>query len=657
LARPQAKDEASTALHLTVQATVMGTPINMSPEQFDDPLGVDHRTDIYSLGCVLYDMLTAKPAFTERTLSTLLAAKHRAVRGPDPRLARTGLHPDVSELVMRMLAAKREDRPQTYAELIETCERLVGQLGGPRAPAPARNRAPVFAAAGAVSLLGAAGIWWALGGARNGAPPPVDFGLRIEPPTAPREGQDVTLTALVAGVEGGLPALDWQQVSGPAVTLSRDGATATFTAPYAREEYELGFVVRGESAGKTAESPALTFFVAAQDDDPSVEALGARRAMEHERVVLTASVVDPDEHGEFEFAWTQTSGPSVELQAERERVAFTAPEAAAAYEVGLALEASAGGRRWSAAPVAVAVAAVNDPPTVTLHAPAAAEAGDEVQLVADVSDVDSPNDLKHEWRVASPAGLAVAFDAPTSRKARFAAPEHPAGDYELVLEFAVRDAAQEPVRSTVAIAVKCDPALNALEQGKSVTWLSPTSLSGDGLSGWSSSRPAPKLALSPDGILVGSPDGATEGEASITRELPRGTFALTVLLQPQGLKTLRSGLRLVGRDQQAVDVGFLPNEPGSEECTLVAYATAPVDGGFPLPAPEKRMALSPWSLYETLELEITWDGTSSKARWRAPDSGTWSEFATLGLASRPRSVALFVNRGMLTVSSVVVRGP
>ena len=48
---------------LTTQGAVMGTPTTMAPEQFDAPDDVDHRADIYGLGCVLYYALTGKPAF------------------------------------------------------------------------------------------------------------------------------------------------------------------------------------------------------------------------------------------------------------------------------------------------------------------------------------------------------------------------------------------------------------------------------------------------------------------------------------------------------------------------------------------------------------------------------------------------------------------
>ena len=53
----------TATLGLTSPGSVMGTPTTMSPEQFDDPDSVDFRSDIYGLGCSLYEMLVGSPAF------------------------------------------------------------------------------------------------------------------------------------------------------------------------------------------------------------------------------------------------------------------------------------------------------------------------------------------------------------------------------------------------------------------------------------------------------------------------------------------------------------------------------------------------------------------------------------------------------------------
>lgn len=100
---------------LTSPGSVMGTPATMSPEQFDDPDSVDFRSDIYGLGCVLYEMLVGQPAFRGNKLTEIVVRK-RAPVAPDPREENGALPAAVGAFCQRLLASNRDDRPSSYKE-------------------------------------------------------------------------------------------------------------------------------------------------------------------------------------------------------------------------------------------------------------------------------------------------------------------------------------------------------------------------------------------------------------------------------------------------------------------------------------------------------------------------------------------------------------
>ncbi len=103
------------AANLTETASVLGTAPYMSPEQaMGQP--ADARSDIYSLGCVLYEMLTGKPPFMAEVPAAVLH-QHVRVAPKSPREQNSSIPPALDALVLEMLAKDPGNRPQTAGEV------------------------------------------------------------------------------------------------------------------------------------------------------------------------------------------------------------------------------------------------------------------------------------------------------------------------------------------------------------------------------------------------------------------------------------------------------------------------------------------------------------------------------------------------------------
>ncbi len=103
---------------LTVSGVTLGTFDYISPEQGRDPRNADVRSDLYSLGCTLYYMLTGRPPFPDRTVLQKLLS-HTSDPPPDPRALRPGIPDDVAEITLRLLAKRPQDRYDHPSLLID----------------------------------------------------------------------------------------------------------------------------------------------------------------------------------------------------------------------------------------------------------------------------------------------------------------------------------------------------------------------------------------------------------------------------------------------------------------------------------------------------------------------------------------------------------
>jgi hypothetical protein len=107
---------------ITEAGGILGTPGYMAPEQADG-LDVDHRADLFSLGCVLYRMATGRPAFEGKTITALLRAV--AERDPTPVAELNGdVPPALSTLIQRLLAKDPAQRPASAREVVADLEQL-----------------------------------------------------------------------------------------------------------------------------------------------------------------------------------------------------------------------------------------------------------------------------------------------------------------------------------------------------------------------------------------------------------------------------------------------------------------------------------------------------------------------------------------------------
>jgi hypothetical protein len=107
---------------LTETGLSLGTPTYMSPEQIEG-IAIDGRSDIYALGCVLFEILTARAPF-EGPTPLAVAVQHQADPPPDPREFNEEIPENVCQLILRCLAKEPSERYQTATDLLAEIERI-----------------------------------------------------------------------------------------------------------------------------------------------------------------------------------------------------------------------------------------------------------------------------------------------------------------------------------------------------------------------------------------------------------------------------------------------------------------------------------------------------------------------------------------------------
>ncbi len=169
---------ASEDVELTHRGMVVGTPRYMSPEQ-SRGLHVDHRCDLFSLGCVLYQLAVGKAPFDRDSLSATLVAITEEDPEPVEQLC-PGLHPQLAGLIMRLLNKDPSQRPQSATEVVQAVRDIERALSAEAAgqhptvtvarterPSPKASsrwsKLGVFVSAGVVVALATLAVLWAAG--------------------------------------------------------------------------------------------------------------------------------------------------------------------------------------------------------------------------------------------------------------------------------------------------------------------------------------------------------------------------------------------------------------------------------------------------------------------------------------------------------------
>ena len=146
-----ATDSAGGAT-LTATGVVIGTPLYMSPEQVvGDP--VDGRTDVYALGCVLYEMLAGAPPFTGRTAQAVLA-RHTVDPVPSVRQRRPEVPVELERTMAKALAKAPADR---FPKASDFRDALIGAAPAPKPTLRRRMGRPAAAVLGTLVL--ATALW------------------------------------------------------------------------------------------------------------------------------------------------------------------------------------------------------------------------------------------------------------------------------------------------------------------------------------------------------------------------------------------------------------------------------------------------------------------------------------------------------------------
>ncbi len=271
---------------LTETGLALGTPAYMSPEQAGGSRELDGRSDLYAVGCVVYEMLAGQPPFVGVTAQQLLA-RHAMDPVPPLRTVRAAVPDGVEQAVLRALSKVPADRFRTAAEFAQA-------LAAPRDTAvvskPLRRgrRRTVALAAAALGLSLAGYLWW----------------------PEPRLTLDPDLVAVVPfRVKGAVPALGYLREG------MIDLVAARLTGGGGARASDPGSVMAAWRRAAGSES----------DDLPEREALGLARRLGAGQLLL-GGIVGTTDHLTLNASLLPVAGGRPRAEAKVEGVADSLPQ-------------------------------------------------------------------------------------------------------------------------------------------------------------------------------------------------------------------------------------------------------------------------------------------------------------------------------------------
>jgi eukaryotic-like serine/threonine-protein kinase len=243
---------------LTQTGMAVGTPLYMAPEQAGGE-AVGPTADIYSLGCMLYEMLSGEPPFTGKNPVAIMA-RHAMEQVPSIRIVRSSVPAEVEEAIFASMGKVPADRPQTAAAFAEILGLPLGSTTTMRVrgrtsmyasvaqPTPWWKKKAVLAAATVLIAFAVGAAWYVNGGRGSAASVLGADARRIAVLYFQDQSRDSSLAPLADGLTEGL--IQTLGTSPSLTVISRNGVEpyrgSLLPIDSIARALRAGFLVRGE---------------------------------------------------------------------------------------------------------------------------------------------------------------------------------------------------------------------------------------------------------------------------------------------------------------------------------------------------------------------------------------------------------------------------